>query len=464
MSSVRVGSAKSSLLKWLVAIILPLLIWLCPVTELFTANLKMFSVITVFIIAIIALELLPVLIAAVLLPTLYYLSGIVTMETAFATWTTTTVWMVLGALILSAVLDECRLLRRIAYVIITKFGGTYKGAVFGSFVIGIVLNIITFGNGWPICLPLVYGICKAMNLKKGKEACLICFAGCCSGCGSIVYLFHPGYSSLLQGVVNQFIPDWSMSLFTLFIYNSWYLVFCLIALVIFLKMYKVKDENLNFNKEYFSDQLKDMGKMSAAEKKALAVVILILVYMFTIPVTGFPSEISFLILPYLVFVPGMNLATKETIRKTNLQAVFITASYLGIGTVGAAVGFGNFITGAVTPVLEGQSQIVVLFLLLIVGIMANFVLTPLAMLSGLALPFAQVAVALGVSPIAAVMVLVISCDLVIFPYEVTGNYIMYSFGLMPMKDFAKQQAVKMAITLIGFLILIYPTWCLLGLI
>lgn len=80
-------------------------------------------------------------------------------------------------LVLSAVLEECGLLKRIAYYVILKCGGTYKGTVFGCFIIGIILNLITFCNGWLVASVLVYGVCKAMGLKTSNESALICFAG-----------------------------------------------------------------------------------------------------------------------------------------------------------------------------------------------------------------------------------------------------------------------------------------------
>lgn len=102
--------------------------------------------------------------------------------------------------------------------------------------------------------------------------------------------------------------------------------------------------------------------------------------------------------------------------------------------------------------------------LLLFGTAANLVMTPLAMMGGLSLPFAQTAVALGVSPVAACMILLFSCELVFFPYESSGNLIMYSYGLLPMKEFIKQFAVKDAFMVIGFIVVMYPMWSLFGLI
>lgn len=177
---------RKTVFQWLLTLLVPIGITRIPTSANFTEELKLFLIITLFVIAIIALELLPRLIAAILLPTLYLVSGLVPAEIAFKSWTSTTVWMVLGGLIFSNILEDTGLLKRIAYFVIRKCGGTYVGAVFGCFFIGIILNLITFCNGWLVAAALVYGICKAMNLKPSRESSLLCFAGTLGATGCTV--------------------------------------------------------------------------------------------------------------------------------------------------------------------------------------------------------------------------------------------------------------------------------------
>ena len=106
---------KKTIIGWGVTILLPLIIGVIPVQGMFTENLRKFFMITEFVILIIAFELIPKLAASILLPTLYLITGLAPVEVAFGSWTNTTVWMVLGGLVFSAVLEECGLLERIAY-------------------------------------------------------------------------------------------------------------------------------------------------------------------------------------------------------------------------------------------------------------------------------------------------------------------------------------------------------------
>ena len=126
---------KKKRIGWAVSILIPVIIAFIPVSGDFTESLKRFFMITLFMIMIIAFELFPLLVSAILLPSLYIVSGIVPAATAFGSWSNTTVWIVLGGLIFSTVLDECGLVKRIAYFVIRKCGGTYVGVVYGGFVI-----------------------------------------------------------------------------------------------------------------------------------------------------------------------------------------------------------------------------------------------------------------------------------------------------------------------------------------
>ena len=40
---------------------------------------------------------------------------------------------------------------------------------------------------------------------------------------------------------------------------------------------------------------------------------------------------------------------------------------------------------------------------------------------------------------------------------------MYEFGMMPMKTFIKQMALKTVIMYVGFIVVMYPMWNLMGL-
>ena len=359
---------------------------------------------------------------------------------------------------------NCGLLKRIAFFVIRKCGGTYTGVVFGCFIIGIILNLITFCNGWLVASVLVYGICTAMGLKPSKESALVCFAGTIGATGCTVCLFYPGYFSIMEESIREFIPDFTMTMTSSFKYNGWFVLWSVLLIFIMMKIYRIRNEKINIRKEYFEEQYAALGPISAKEKKAIALIVLLLVYLMTCRFFGLPEAYGFMVAPFVMFVPGIRLGDESTLKRLNFSTVFFVAACLGIGTVGAAVGFGDFLTAIVVPMLEGRGTLFVCLMFLTMGMFANFFMTPYAMLGGLSLPFAQIAVSLGMSPVAACMLLLYACELLFFPYESAGNLIMYEFGMLPMKEFIKQMTLKTIIMYLGFIFVMYPMWRLLGFI
>lgn len=453
---------KKGKIGWLISILVPFMIALIPISEHFTLSLKLFFVITLFMILIIAFELLPLLISAILLPSLYMISGIVPATSAFGSWTNTTVWMILGGLIFSNVLDECGLLKRIAYYVIRKCGGTYNGAVFGCFFIGIILNLITFCNGWIVSAALVFGVCKAMDLRPSKEASLICFAGMIGATGSTVFLYHPGYVSMMETSLQKITPTYTMSPFLPLLYNGFFAIACVITILILMKIYKTKEMGVKFGRKLFDEKYEQLGKMSIKEKKSVLMIFLLIIYLCSSKITGYPVAYGFMIIPYLMFFPGIDIGEKKSIENINFSMIFFVATCLGIGAVGAEVGFGDFLENLAVPLLSGKSVLTVCIAFMIFGFVANFFMTPLAMLGGLSLPFAQIAVSLGINPVIACMILLYTCDMVLLPYQSTGNLIMYGYGMMSMKDFIKQQGLKSMIMFFGFIFVMFPLWNLFG--
>ena len=88
------------LLKWLVAIVVPALLFLIPIGDVFTAPIRLFFVVTLFMMIVIALELVPILMSAIFLPALYILLQIAPAETALSAWTKPLPFMLVGAFIL----------------------------------------------------------------------------------------------------------------------------------------------------------------------------------------------------------------------------------------------------------------------------------------------------------------------------------------------------------------------------
>ncbi len=461
MSSAKMSSTA---FKWLISICIPALIWLIPLSEAYTQELRIFFMITSFVIALVAFDLFELLIPSLLLPTLYFLSGIVPVDVAFGSWTNTTVWMILGALIFANVLEECGLLHRIAIWCIKKCGGTFTGTLYGVFIAGMVISFVTFSQAFIIMMTLTYGVCRAMKLERSNYFALMCFVGMLGGITTCTFMYNPGYLALGEIGIRTVEPGFAVQWYDGFLYNGLFAFLFLGLIFLLTKIYKTQNVTFEGGAAYFQKEYEKMGPMSVKEKKALLVVFVLMAYLFTGPIHGLPAAYGFMIIPFLMFVPGINVASFECTKKTNFSIIFFISSCLGIGTVSSALNAEGLISSLFAPLLASQGALGALLLLLTVGAVCNLFMTPYAMMAALSMPFAVLAMDIGISPLTSIMTLMVSTDMIFLPHEVAGCLLMYSFGLISMANFVKLYTIKTVLTYLFFIAIIYPLWCFLGFI
>lgn len=453
---------KILILKWLVTLGIPLFLFLIPNTEIYTGNIKLFFVFTVMIILMVAFEFFDSLIPALLLPTLYTVFNVVEAKTAFSSWTSLTLYMILGAFVLTNVLDESGLLRRIAYWCIRKSGGSYTGVLYGTFLVGIVLAVMTFNSSYVIMVTLAYGICKAMGFGKSKEAAIVMMTGAMGALTVKVFIFNPVYVSLAQAGTQQLIPEFTIAWHHQLLYNFPAFIMAIVFIWLLTKIYHTKNIKFEGGREYFEAEYQKLGAMSTAEKKSMLILLAMMLYILTNPLHGQKIEYGFMLFPWLFYLPGINVGTKESIKNINMSVIFFVSACMSIGSVATTLGINTILSEMVTPIVSGMSPVLVLYVILIIGTLSNLVLTPTAMMGCLTTPLVQVALDTGMNVWPSILTIIYSTDMVFLPYEVAVLLIFFGFGMMSMSDFIKLYSLKNLVVFILFGLLQIPWWHLMG--
>lgn len=456
------SSNKTVYIKLLISALISGVFLLIPTNEYFTSDMRLFLVITIFALACIGFETVHTLAISVLLPVAYYMSGLLTFEDAFSGWIASVTWICMGAMFLAAVFDRIGLLKRIAYWVILKCGGTFNKTMFGLFLSGAVLSFATFGNAYILSITLGYGVCRAMNLGKSRESALMMMAALCGAMPVRGFIFAPTNLSLMNTGAQTVVPDFNLDWLDQLLYCWPFVIAILIMLFIMTKMY-TPDDKLN-SSAYFKKQYEALGKMSTAEKKAVVVLVLMLAYLLTTPIHGFAMDYAFYIFPWVLVLPGMDLADAEVYRGFNFTMIYFCAACVSIGTGASVIGFGNLVSHYLTPVLADLPSFVSVLSVFGLGTILNFFMTPLAFLAGFAAPVAQIAVDLGISPIGPLFMLNFAADAIFLPYEYIPYLIAFSFGVFTMKDFIKLNVIKFVVSLICLAVIIIPYWMLLGIL
>lgn len=465
MSEVKTPANKSTIIKWAINFILPILIAFVPVSEAFTAEIKSFLIVTVFAIILIATENISIYATAIALPVAYIYILNVSATQVFSPWAQEMPWMMLGGSVVAIALQKTGLLKRIAYGCILLCGGSYRGVVYGFMILGIISAPVMNGVAPRGALfgALALGICRALNLKVGERGA----AGL--GVTALAAAITPTALTLTSSSDNvaafgvaeaagYTVPTWN----EYFVHMALpQLIITILTFVAIDLMFRPKEALQG--KPYFKQEMASFGKMGAKEKKMLIISLALVVLVATSGVHGVAPGHIFVLIAALLMVPGVSIIDDKDMQKVNYKFVLFIATCLSIGVVSGTVGFGSFVSNTLYPYIAGSSN--ALFGgVWALGFVSNFALTPLAAFSGFTAPVIEMALAAGVNHFAVMYTFINSLTHVLFPYEYAPALIVFGYGMISIKDFIKYNAVRAAIGAVGIFVIFMPFWELIGLI
>ncbi len=448
---------KIKLIKWAIVLIFEVILLLVPGSELFTYQIRMFLLVTSLGILLVAFDLLNLMAVSMLFPIGYLALGLAPIDVVFSGWTQTLPMVLVGCFLISSVLDRIGLLKRMAYWCILKCGGSYYGLLFGIFIAGTVINMVTGGNGYVIMAVFTFGLCKAFDLGKSIDSAIIMTVGALAGTASTMFIYAPIWMNILLNAANSASGIKYTLTFLQFLWQMLpYTIFCLILILILPIIFRPKQKILG--KDFYQAEYEKLGKMHREEKIATALVIFIILFLLTGQWHGIELDWGFVVLPWLMFLPGLQIATEEDIRKIDFSMVFFCVACLSIGILSTHLGLGQLIASLLLPVLQPLSSDIVIYAVYLFAVILNFLLTPFAILASFSEPIAQIAVSLGINPLGALWSMYIGVDQVFLPYEYIAYLIFYSFGFIKMSDFIKIYGLKsVLVSLLTFFVLI-PWW------
>ena len=459
------STKKTSVISWIVILGLPVLTLLLPTGGDFTFQIKLFLAITVMGIAMFCSNEIENAIAALLMMSLYIITGLADMGTVFSAWTNSIPWYILATLLLVAILEDTTILRRIAYHCIVMTGGSYTGIVFGVTITAIFAIIIIPGTWTSVAVAaIVVSIIKSMDLPVGKASGGILLAACFGFHCASSFVYSPSgiqmFLDMSKNVEN--VGNMDTNFVDYFLQMAPMVLLPFILAFIISKF--MKPETPIDGKAFFKAKLKELGPMTRDDKKVLIILCVLLVYLFTNRWTGFDMLYGFLLAPIICYLPGIQVGKPEHFKKINFNVLFFIVGCLAIGAVAAKTGAGAYLTNLILPMLSNTGTYGFLAIVFVFGILVNFLLTPMAAMSAVAPILSGIAVGLGVPALTTTYAFYLGLDQLILPYEIGTYLIFFAFGYVSLKDFAKLSGIKMAATTVWTLGIMIPYWFLIGLV
>ena len=452
---------RSDATKWGITLLIPALIMITPVSETYTADMRVFLAITALAMLMMMFEFFDDLIPALIIPFGYALSGITTLDVAFSGWSNTLIYMIMGAFVLANIMDENNFLKRIAYWVMIKVGNSFTNLLWGLFAACALVPLVSFGNAFPIIGTMAYGLTRALNLPKGKASAAIVLVCCLAGVSIRSWIYSPLLIGLLQPLASNVLgPDFRVYWYHEMGYNITYLITILFMTWFVIKTFKPEVEIKS--REYFIEEYRKLGPMTVNEKKIAFITIVIMIFLLTSPIHKIDCNWAFIIFPYVLYLPGFNVGTRSALINVNWSMITFIVSCFGIGVVAKDLGFGEIISNYFTPVMQGFGFYPSTIIIYVLSVILNFFMTPYAIFSTIVVPFITIAIDMNINPMAWLMTMTMGVDQISFPYEYPAYLCIYGFGMCKMTEFIKIYSMKTIVSILVFAVFTIPSWMLFG--
>jgi anion transporter len=274
--------------------------------------------------------------------------------TVFSGFTQTALWTLVPAFFFGYTLQKTGLGKRVAIAIIKLCKPTYTALIFAWIPIGVVLSILTPATTVrvAIMIPIAVQCCELFNLKKGSKGnsliILTAFAmALVPGSGWLTGVI---WGPFIQGQVE------AAGMIGLVTFNSWLGVLLLpvaistALLVVFGLLFLQPEEKIS--KEAFEAvKNQSLGKMSRNEIIAAVILVVVFVASLTGSFHGLSTAVICITAMLAFFLFGV-LETKDFNAAANWNLVIFIAMALGLGSIFAATGISEWLSGIIVPALE----------------------------------------------------------------------------------------------------------------
>lgn len=413
---------------------------------------------------------------ALLMCTAWALLKAVPFSTAFSAFTSTTVWLLIGAFVLATAIGKCGLLNRFALFLMTKFPLTFKGQTFGLAITSLLMSplVPSIASRCAILGPLSVTISDNMGYERQSKGAVGIFASTYISNCVLFAAFLTG--SFMCYMVLGLLPKETqaeISWLSWLLYSSVWLVVVFVVSFIFIQIYHKPENTQAIGGDELKKRRQALGGMSKDEKLVTAVLIFCLCFWITEKQHGISSAIITMIAAVILISRG--IVDRQSFRASMpWDVIMFIGGVLCCGAVFKATGidafFGNTLGPIVIPIME-KSFVLFLILFSLLMYAVRFIITSqTAAITIFVIVLIPVAQKMGINPWVIGFVVYTSTLLWLTKYQNVNFIVMHSMvtGTNGQKDLVRHpQTIPLSIvfmisSIIGYIASV-PLWKFAGL-
>ncbi len=397
--------------------------------------------------------------------------GATKMATAFSAFSGSVIWVVIPALAIGTAMSKSGLLKRLVYIILSKFGTGYNQLVIGLLAAGTVTGplIPSATAKVAIAAPLAREMSERAGFGVKTKAAAGLLTSTWIGFGSLGYAFLTG--TVMTFVVIGLLPEDQQSFWT---FATWilaslpWLVITFVGMFLAIKLLCAPKEKTKLDSSYLKEELDKLGKWSVKEKITLWTLLgAIVLWIFgTNLYSGLNTFAVAMIAMFILF--GTKVLEPMDIKNgIAWQLIIFIASLVGCGSVFSSVGLtdwiGNSFGNYLAPVFSNVA-IMVVAIVILTWLIRYVIVSQTALVTVVTLVSVPFCVASGISPWIAGFLCLVTCNLFCTIYQ-NATFVTClgaSNDMAEFKDCSKLSYCYVLCTLISGLASI-PVWSLMGL-
>lgn len=281
------------------------------------------------------------------------MSGVMSFSESFSAFSGTTVWLLIPAIAMGAVLTKVGLLQRIALIILSWFPDKYKWQITAQMIASTVISPCIPSNNAKGALlsPFAAETARELGFEKNSNGAAglwcamyipICAAGHAFMTGSVL-------CSMVLGYIGDAANDLSWFKW-LALCGVWFVVTCVICLIMIFKIYPEEDvaETGAGGENIAKRRLKELGKMKKEEKVAAFVLILTLVMWIMEKQIGVSAANTAIIGMVIMAVTGI-LTSSDFRSKIPWDTIIFIGALSGIGNGMSMTGINDWLAQVLSP-------------------------------------------------------------------------------------------------------------------
>ncbi len=323
----------------------------------------------------------------------------------FSTWTTSMMYLIIGAYLIAAAVKDSGLGERIAYWFIDKYVTNFKSIIVSIFALTFILSLL-IPHPWPrafLIMSVMAVVIKSAKIPQ-EDAVKIGFTVFVASI-PVSMIFLTGDASINPLAAASAAPvqvgwmDWLKIMGVPMILTS------IVTMFMIMFMFKPTKE-ININKEEIAAQRAALGPMKGIEKRAAFWVIVAIILWMTDSIHGVDiGWVTLFIAVMMAFPKVGGVLTPASWSQVPVQTLLFLTAAVAIGRVGGATGMNAWIAQTVLPSSAPENMFLLIAFITAASIAIHMVFGSVIAVMGIVIPamlaFTQ---PLGVSPVIASMV------------------------------------------------------------